>query len=115
MLAKSCKTKILFVEHNSDGTTGGSHQSLLQLVKHIDATKYEVTVVFYENHRLLAEFKKYARILVLKKPVALNIESVIRTPALMGMYKRVPAIASMLILYQKCHNLNKLYLLTAIR
>lgn len=43
--------RVLFVEANEDGTVGGSHQVLLDMVTHFDRTLVEPVVMFYENNR----------------------------------------------------------------
>ena len=48
--------RILYCEHNVDGTVGGSYYSLLYLVKGLDRTRYEPIVVFYAPHALLSAF-----------------------------------------------------------
>lgn len=51
--------RILFVEANEDGTTGGSHRSLFELARRLDPERFQPVVLFYqENHfvdRLRAE------------------------------------------------------------
>lgn len=60
------RKRILFVEQNTDGTVGGSHHSLLLLVKHLDRRLFEPIVAFYESHALVEEYRKYARVVILK-------------------------------------------------
>lgn len=42
--------RILYVEINEDGTVGGSYQCLYDLVRHLDRSRYEPVVVFYEDN-----------------------------------------------------------------
>lgn len=42
--------RILLVEANEDGTTGGSHRALVDLVSHFDRTRFEPVVLFYEHN-----------------------------------------------------------------
>lgn len=42
--------RILYVEGCRDGTVGGSHTCLLNLVANLDRTKVDPFVVFYDNH-----------------------------------------------------------------
>jgi glycosyltransferase involved in cell wall biosynthesis len=49
--------RILYVEQNVDGTTGGSYRSLLYLVKGLDKQAYAPTVAFYRNHELMDEYR----------------------------------------------------------
>jgi glycosyltransferase involved in cell wall biosynthesis len=62
------RKRILFVEQNHDGTVGGSHTALLLLVRHLDPQQFDVVVAFYENHALVDDFKKIARVVIF--PVA---------------------------------------------
>jgi glycosyltransferase involved in cell wall biosynthesis len=50
-------TRVLYVEQNIDGTTGGSYRSLLYLVKGLDKQAYAPTVAFYRNHELIDEYR----------------------------------------------------------
>ena len=50
------KRKILLVEGNQDGTIGGSHHSLLLIIKALDKKKYELTVMFYEHNKVIEKF-----------------------------------------------------------
>lgn len=43
--------RILMVEANEDGTAGGSHQALYDLVRHLDRTRYEPVLLFYQENR----------------------------------------------------------------
>ncbi|NOT07129.1 MAG: glycosyltransferase family 4 protein [Gemmatimonadales bacterium] len=45
--------RILFVEANEDGTVGGSYQALYDLAVHLDRTRYEPVVMFYEDNRFV--------------------------------------------------------------
>ena len=42
--------RVLFVELNEDGTTGGSHVALLDIVRHLDRRRYEPVVLFYQEN-----------------------------------------------------------------
>lgn len=48
--------RVLYVETNEDGTVGGSHQALFDLVTHLDRDRFEPVVLFYRrnpfSHRL---------------------------------------------------------------
>jgi len=48
--------RILYVEGNEDGSVGGSHQILLDLVRHLDRTRFHPVLLFYQDN-------KFARIL----------------------------------------------------
>ncbi len=40
--------RVLYAEINEDGTVGGSHQCLLDLVRHLDRERFQPVVVFYQ-------------------------------------------------------------------
>lgn len=42
--------RILFIEANEDGTTGGSHRSLFELVRRLDRTCFEPIVLYYQKN-----------------------------------------------------------------
>ena len=73
--AASGRKRILFVEQNRDGTIGGSHHSLLLLVKHLDRTRFDPVVAFYEHHSLVGEYERCARVVMLPAyvPIKLSI------------------------------------------
>ncbi|HEX2781394.1 MAG TPA: glycosyltransferase, partial [Gemmatimonadaceae bacterium] len=43
--------RILYVEACEDGTVGGSHQALYDLVRMLDRRRYEPVVLFYQTNR----------------------------------------------------------------
>ncbi|HJU65023.1 MAG TPA: glycosyltransferase family 4 protein [Gemmatimonadaceae bacterium] len=49
---------MLLVETNIDGTVGGSHQALLDLVRNIDHAHYTPVVLFYQNNRVAAKLRE---------------------------------------------------------
>jgi len=42
--------RVLLIECNEDGTIGGSHQALFDLVRSLDKARYEPVVLFYQNN-----------------------------------------------------------------
>ncbi|MBZ0220460.1 MAG: glycosyltransferase family 4 protein [Candidatus Methylomirabilis sp.] len=67
------KRTILYVEGSSDGTVGGSHFCLLDIVTRLDRTAYNPVVVFYNDNRLVPEFRQAGcKVIMLKKRRALN-------------------------------------------
>jgi|DewCreStandDraft_4_1066084.scaffolds.fasta_scaffold02256_9 glycosyltransferase involved in cell wall biosynthesis len=68
------RKRILFVELNQDGTVGGSHICLLNLIRCIDRTLYRPLVMFYEEHKLLPIFSAEAcTVQVFPKPLGKRI------------------------------------------
>jgi glycosyltransferase involved in cell wall biosynthesis len=49
----SAARRILLVEANEDGTTGGSHSALVDLVRHLDRSRFTPVVLFYERNDVL--------------------------------------------------------------
>jgi glycosyltransferase involved in cell wall biosynthesis len=43
-------SRILYIEANEDGTVGGSHRALFDLVRNIDREAFEPVVLFYQNN-----------------------------------------------------------------
>ncbi|MEX2375135.1 MAG: glycosyltransferase, partial [Dehalococcoidia bacterium] len=46
--------RVLMIEANKDGTVGGSHQALYDLVRHLDRSRYEPVLLFYQENRFAA-------------------------------------------------------------
>ena len=42
--------RVLLIECNEDGTIGGSHQALFDLVRSLDKARYEPVVLFYQSN-----------------------------------------------------------------
>lgn len=62
------KRRILYLEHSTDGTVGGSHLCLLEICRHLDTTQYQAVVCFFERNALLDEFRKTGAEVVLREP-----------------------------------------------
>jgi len=70
------KKRILYVEENRDGTVGGSHFQLLDIVQSLDASRFTPYVLFYENNKLISLFVEAgARVSVFVKPKGINLVS----------------------------------------
>ena len=50
------RRRIAYVEANTDGTIGGSHTSLLNLIRGLEKSRYAPVVVFFAYHQLISEF-----------------------------------------------------------
>lgn len=50
--------RILYLEHNVDGTVGGSHFCLLEICRNLDRSQYQPIVCFYQENSLLPEFRE---------------------------------------------------------
>jgi glycosyltransferase involved in cell wall biosynthesis len=62
------KKRILYVEQNQDGTVGGSHFCLLEIVQNLDRRRFEPLVIFYEPNFLIPEFQKVAEVVIVSMP-----------------------------------------------
>jgi glycosyltransferase involved in cell wall biosynthesis len=58
--------RILFHENSVDGKVGGSHQSLLLLVKRLNPAVYEKVIMFNSDMALRPEFEKCGRVIIWK-------------------------------------------------
>lgn len=72
------RRRILYCESSQDGTIGGSHTCLLNLVRGLDKSLYEPIVIFYEDHALIPQFREVAETIVwsdgLHRPVRWGVE-----------------------------------------
>ncbi len=98
--------RVLYAEQNFDGTTGGSHYSLLEIVRHLDRERYDPVVIFYEKNAIFEKFTAECPVYIIRraKPVHLNAFRSLKVPL-------APAIASFL---QKCINLFKVFIPLAL-
>ena len=63
------KRRILYLEHSTDGTVGGSHLCLLEICRHIDRSKFQPVVCFFEENSLIPAFEEVgAEVFVLRLP-----------------------------------------------
>lgn len=63
--------RILYLEHNTDGTVGGSHLCLLDICKHLDKSHFHPIVCFFEKNSLVKHFESAgAEIIYGKAPTA---------------------------------------------
>lgn len=51
------RERILYIEANEDGTVGGSHRVLFDLVCNLDRTRYEPVVLFYQNNAYVSRLR----------------------------------------------------------
>jgi glycosyltransferase involved in cell wall biosynthesis len=55
---------VLYCESSADGTVGGSHYCLLYLIEHLDRTRFEPLVVFYERNAIMHRFQAVAETII---------------------------------------------------
>lgn len=60
--------RVLYIEHNTDGTIGGSHLCLLDIVRNLDRSHYETIVCFFQDNPLIAEFEKAGALVISYPP-----------------------------------------------
>lgn len=71
-MSTSSPVRVLYCENNVDGTIGGSHHCLLNLVSGLDRTRFDPTVVFYQAHALVPRFEAVAATRIVE-PLALGV------------------------------------------
>lgn len=64
--------RILYFDNSDTGKVGGSHHSLLLLVKHLDSSKYEKIVVLNSDNALRPEFEKYCEKVIVWNGLSAN-------------------------------------------
>lgn len=64
IIRRSSPSRVLYCESSADGTIGGSHYCLLYLLEHLDRSRFDPVVVFYESHKLLPRFQAVAETIV---------------------------------------------------
>lgn len=88
-------TRILYVEHNRDGTVGGSHHSLLYLLRGLDRRRWEPLVAFYEEHALLPEFRRQAtEVAIVRRRRAVRLVPEAPASGGTGRLLRLPGLAA---------------------
>lgn len=50
--------RILLIEINLDGTVGGSHRAMFDLVRNLDRERFEPLVLFYQDNRYVRSFRE---------------------------------------------------------
>lgn len=94
--------RILFLESNTDGTLGGSQRILLEILKHLDRTRYDPYVIFYERNVLVPEFEAISKVWVIPPT---RFVARLRFP---GLYRRIGGIGpawALVMLVQRTWNL----------
>ena len=61
--------RILYVEFTADGSVGGSHHSLLHVLRRLDPVRYRPLIAFYQDNPLVPEFRELtSEIVFLQRP-----------------------------------------------
>jgi len=110
------KKRILYIEANQDGTIGGSHYCLLEIVKTINKNKFEPLVLFFQNNILVPEFKKYCKLIIIDKPNVLILKN--SYPEIYDYCCKSYVLKILLTVFQKAYNFtigNTLYSLKVIQ
>lgn len=101
---------IVYCENNVDGTVGGSYYSLLYLVKNLDRRRYHPIVIFYTEHSLLPAYRDAGvETHVWKKAKVFTFAG-----AHHGIWKWVPSLRSIALVFQKALNVLQGLLFTAV-
>ena len=93
---------ILFIEINTDGTIGGSHHCLYEMVKCIEKNKYSPSVVFFQENPLVKDFEKICNVYVW--PVKQGLVFEFDFPWLHGFFSKSGVASKSLSLIQKSFN-----------
>ena len=73
------KLKIFFFEECHDGTVGGSHRSMYNLIRNMDFAKYQFTVGFFEYNRYVPLYEKLGiDVLVFKRQPIIDGNAIYR-------------------------------------
>jgi len=99
---------ILFIEANTDGTIGGSHYCLLELIKGLNKSKFKPFVLFYQKNILIPEFERHCPVIILDKTRGLVIKR--DFPHLYSLVSKIPYLPYFLILFQKTYNFFRYHL-----
>lgn len=105
---RAAKKRILFVEQSMDGTVGGSHTCLLDMLANLDRERFEPLVLLHEANPLLSQFESLAETLVIPPRDAWHLIS-----KLHGISVGPPAVAPMLL--QKALNVVRVPLGSVMR
>ena len=57
MAAAPSPKRVLFLEHNTDGTVGGSHFCLLDICRELNRARFTPVVWFYQDNALIEDFR----------------------------------------------------------
>jgi glycosyltransferase involved in cell wall biosynthesis len=102
--------RILFIDANLDGTVGGSHILLLDMIRFLDKNKFKPHVLFFENNTIIPEFKKVCTVFIFDKTNRLNIKNYLPFNVLKFKY-----LNEFLLLVQKIYNLGLYYIPDCIK
>jgi glycosyltransferase involved in cell wall biosynthesis len=70
------RRRVLFFEHNVDGTVGGSHYCMLELCRALDRARFEPVACFAQKNSLLEEFcRAGAEVLVIEPSRTVLLDS----------------------------------------
>ena len=100
--------KILYIESNEDGTIGGSHYCLLEIIKRLDREKYLPLVYFYQDNKLVNEFRKYCKVILKNESLGINIRKT--SPSIYKFLSKNKVTQQLLMMYQKIGNFVFYYL-----
>ncbi len=95
--------RILYCESNTVGTIGGSHYCLLNLIEHLDRSRYEPVTLFYQDHKLMPRFAAVSQAVVRPPHAPWRIAD-----APDSFWRRHPVMALPLTLPRRAVNFGKL-------
>jgi glycosyltransferase involved in cell wall biosynthesis len=117
MIGKRDVAKVLFCESSADGTIGGSHYCLLYLIEHLDRTRFEPLVVFYEPNPILPRFEAAAKTIIHPQDRPVQWSNAGALPALAGRavnFFRFLAVVRSHIAFLRRHHIDIVHLNNSI-
>ena len=94
--------KILYIEINLDGTIGGSHHCLYEMVRYIHRDKYVPSVLFFQDNPLVPEFQKVCDVHIWRVDSGLVLER--DFPALHNFLIKSYLLKKIALFFQKAFN-----------
>lgn len=104
---------ILFIEGNLDGTIGGSHYCLLEIVKRINRGKFRPLVIFYQENSLIPEFKKVCQVIINDRTRGFVVKRDL--PGLYVFIEKRRFLQHLILFYQKTYNFLRYFLTNFLR
>lgn len=94
--------KVLYIEINLDGTIGGSHHCLYEIIKYIDRDKYVPSVLFFQENPLVPEFQKICDVHIWRVDSGMVLEK--DFPALYKFLIKSDSLKKIALFFQKAFN-----------
>jgi glycosyltransferase involved in cell wall biosynthesis len=93
---------ILYIEINTDGTIGGSHYCLYEMVKYLDRDMFTPSVIFFQYNPLVPDFQKICEVNIWKMDTGLILER--DFPSFYKFIKTINILRKTALVFQKAYN-----------